>query len=109
MKFSLKDFFSKCGETADLATFTKKIRNGKLHFLRGVEQLLWNVQKNGCSEIYEDMRGGNHPYPDIQLPAWNVIEDRLEHMYFSANFSKLLATPTRPVWELWSAIPYQYK
>ena len=42
MKFSIKDFFSKCDqirrrpnpqEAADLVTFTEKIRNGKLHFL----------------------------------------------------------------------------
>ena len=32
MKFSIKDFFSKC-ETADLVTFTEKILHGKLHFL----------------------------------------------------------------------------
>ena len=29
MKFSVKDFFSKC----DLVTFTEEILNGKLHFL----------------------------------------------------------------------------
>ena len=29
MKFSIKDFFSKC----DQITFTEEIRNGKLHFL----------------------------------------------------------------------------
>ena len=35
MKFSIKDFFSKCfpQETADLVTFTEEILNGKLHFL----------------------------------------------------------------------------
>ena len=35
MKFSIKDFFSKCDqqETADLVTFTEKILNGKLRFL----------------------------------------------------------------------------
>ena len=36
MKFSIKDFFSKCDhnpqETADLVTFTEEIVNGKLHF-----------------------------------------------------------------------------
>ena len=35
MKFSIKDFFSKC-DTADLITFTEKSLNGKLHFLRSV-------------------------------------------------------------------------
>ena len=38
MKFSIKDFFSKCDricveETEDLVTFTEEILNGKLHFL----------------------------------------------------------------------------
>ena len=34
MKFSIKDFFSKCDqETADLVTFTEEILNGELHFL----------------------------------------------------------------------------
>ena len=32
MKFSIKDFFSKC-ETADLVTLTEEIPNGKLPFL----------------------------------------------------------------------------
>ena len=39
LKFSIKDFFSKCDqicsflqETADLVTFTEEILNGKLHF-----------------------------------------------------------------------------
>ena len=36
----------------------------------------------------------------FQPGTLNVTEDRLDHIYFSANFSKLLATPTRPVWEL---------
>ena len=37
MKFSVKDFFSKCDQTcsfpAVLVTFTEEILNGKLHFL----------------------------------------------------------------------------
>ena len=40
MKFSIKDFFSKCvqipQETADLVAFTEEILNGKLHFLCSV-------------------------------------------------------------------------
>ena len=39
MKFSIKDFFSKCGRIqfpADLVTLTKEILNGKLHFLCSV-------------------------------------------------------------------------
>ena len=37
MKFSIKDFFSKCKKNpqfpADFVTFTEEILNGKLHFL----------------------------------------------------------------------------
>ena len=33
MKFSIKDFLNKCGQMADLATFTEEILKGKLHFL----------------------------------------------------------------------------
>ena len=37
MKFSIKDFFSKCGQIpADLFTFTEEILNQKLHFLCSV-------------------------------------------------------------------------
>ena len=42
MKFSIKDFFSKCDqirspqETADLVTFTEEVFNGKFHFLCSV-------------------------------------------------------------------------
>ena len=40
MKFSIKDFFSKCDQIrsflADLVTFTEEIPNGKLHFLCSV-------------------------------------------------------------------------
>ena len=33
MKIFIKDFFSKCDQTADLVTFTEEILNRKLHFL----------------------------------------------------------------------------
>ena len=32
MKFSIKDFFSKCDQIRDFVTFTEEILNGKLHF-----------------------------------------------------------------------------
>ena len=41
MKFSTKDFFSKCDQTAtataDLITFTEEILDGKLYFLCNVK------------------------------------------------------------------------
>ena len=42
MKFSVKDFFSKCDQiflTVDLVKFTEKILNRKLHFLCSVSIL----------------------------------------------------------------------
>ena len=46
MKFSTKDFFSKCDQIrspfpADLVTFTEEILNGKLHFLCSALLHLW--------------------------------------------------------------------
>ena len=40
LKFSIKDFFSKCDQTcADFVTFTEEILNGKLDFLCSVKML----------------------------------------------------------------------
>ena len=39
MKFSIKDFFSKC----DLVTFTEEILNGKLHFLCSVRPPYFSI------------------------------------------------------------------
>ena len=33
MKFSIKDFFSKCDQIRSFLTFTEEVFNGKLHFL----------------------------------------------------------------------------
>ena len=59
MKFSIKDFFSKCDpnlrETADLVTFTEEILNGKLHFLCSV--ILFGVIPQ---EIYCDTKSENY-------------------------------------------------
>ena len=41
MKFSIKDFFSKCDQ-ADLVTFTEEILDGKLHFLCAAVKYLFN-------------------------------------------------------------------
>ena len=41
MKFSIKDFFSKCDQ-ADLVTFTEEILDGKLHFLCAAAKYLFN-------------------------------------------------------------------
>ena len=46
MKFSIKDFFSKCVQirkklrTVDLVTFTEEFLNGKFHFLCSVKSYL---------------------------------------------------------------------
>ena len=46
MKFSLKDFFSKCGETADLVTFTKKFV---------MENFIFCAVWHSCSEMLKKM------------------------------------------------------
>ena len=43
MKFSIKDFFSKCDQISDLVTFTEEILNGKLHF--------WNSVVRKCGDL----------------------------------------------------------
>ena len=39
MKFSIKDFFSKCNQIANLVTFAEEILNGKYYFLCSVKLL----------------------------------------------------------------------
>ena len=39
MKFSIKDYFSKCDQIGSFPQFTKEIFNGKLHFLRSVDRM----------------------------------------------------------------------
>ena len=49
------------------------------------------------------MRGGDHSYPGIQLAAWNVTEDKLHQICFSATHLKLPATSILPMGQLRSA------
>ena len=49
IKFSIKDFLSKCDQTVDFGTFTEGILNGKLHFLysgTSFDVVLWNLCKS---------------------------------------------------------------
>ena len=46
MKFSIKDFFSKC----DLVTFTEEILNGELHFLCN-DYLILSETKSAFSQF----------------------------------------------------------
>ena len=62
MKFSIKDFFSKCDqanpkETVDLIKFTEEVRNGKLQFFCSDHSYVIKNNKSSCSvavlfEIY---------------------------------------------------------
>ena len=76
MKFSIKDFFSKCDPSpqfpADLVTFTEDILNGKLHFL--------------CSVWIN----GNNTFRKIH---WNsILEGRLKVERFFKKSFKIVAT-----------------
>ena len=46
------------------------------------------------------MRARDHPYPGVQLAAWNVTEDMLPHRYFPAKSLKLLRTSLLSVGQL---------
>ena len=53
MKFSIKDFFSKCDQfSADLVTFTEEILNGKLHFLCCVTSVWCELKCLGVTSNY---------------------------------------------------------
>ena len=60
MKFSIKDFFSKCDQIqfpADLVTFTEQILNGKFHFLCRESSTLWNIYVLGFIIEYQSLTG----------------------------------------------------
>ena len=63
MKFSIKDFFSKCDQLHSLVTFTEEIINRKLHFL--------------CSDGYMEI-----------MTFWGTFPKRLIHFIPSKNFRK---------------------
>ena len=56
MKFSIKDFFSKCDKNRSLlriwSTFTEEILNGNLHFLSSVKPRLRSFSLKQHSELY---------------------------------------------------------
>ena len=63
IKFSIKDFFSKCGQLqcpTDLVTFTEEILNRKLHFLCSVaignctENKHWKKSTSICCQLWSD-------------------------------------------------------
>ena len=71
MKFSIKDFFSKCNQirrfSADLVTFTEEILNGRLHFLCSVE---------GCSQVSQ-IRSKNRSYKE-KITTGEIYSKRLK-------------------------------
>ena len=61
MKFSIKNFFSKCDlidKTADLVTFTEVIFNRENHFLCG----------ETCYEVFLNKKGGKWPLKYRKIP-----------------------------------------
>ena len=65
MKFSIKDFFSKCDQirsflraTADLVTFTEEILIGNLHFLCSVacDILKFLEERSWCKSIIKELK-----------------------------------------------------
>ena len=69
MRFSIKDFFSKCGqirrklseETADLESFTEGIFNGKLHFCTVIQydnRIRWKLECSALESESDRLRDG---------------------------------------------------
>ena len=59
-----------------------------------------------CSEkipFQENMRGGDHSFPAVQLAAWNVTKEQRNHNYFLAIYLKLLITSILPLGQMRSA------
>ena len=46
------------------------------------------------------MCGEDHPYPGVQLAAWNATEEKLHQRYFPANYLKLLTISILTVGQL---------
>ena len=69
MRFSIKNFFSKCGqirrklseETADLESFTEEIFNGKLHFCTVIQydnRIRWKLECSAFESESDRLRVG---------------------------------------------------
>ena len=78
MKFSIKDFFSKCDQIRSfLVTFTEEeILNGKLHFLCSVHQTLFRGKSietifRECSLPYSLMKGEVESTINPLMPGGN--------------------------------------
>ena len=112
MKFSIKDFFSKC-DHADLTTFTEEILNGKLHFLYSVynstllfitdflllfffvlflEFYLRDNDKGLCLEYFDDKFG-----PGFNCASF--IQFQNHFMHSSKKCLKLVSNKMVQFWE----------
>ena len=69
MRFSIKNFFSKCGqirrklseETADLESFTEEIFNGNLHFCTVIQydnRIRWKLECSALESESDRLRDG---------------------------------------------------
>ena len=62
--------------------------------------------KKSCSYIpRENMRGGDHLYPGVQLAVWNVTKEKLHKIYFPVTYLRLLITSILPIGQLRSSAP----
>ena len=80
MKFSIKEFFSKCDQIRRklriLVTFTEEILNGKLHFLRNavkMENGTGILQKGIIDAIYSIRKSSKRP--DINSISKALVKD----------------------------------
>ena len=106
IKFSIKDFFSKCGQLqcpTDLVTFTEEILNRKLHFLCSVaigkctENKHWKKSTSICCQLWSD--------------AYSKGRDKwkgsITSNYFSiSNWFRGVSDKETPIIPKWTDNPY---
>ena len=90
MKFSMKDFFSKCDRIhrnlRNLVTFTAEVLNGKLHFLYSVSlhrNFLRNRKKGSHFHVFYEKGNG-----DINAKIFKVSVKKFENVIFAKIFFK---------------------
>ena len=114
MKFSTKDFFSKCDqicrklETADLVTFTEDILNGKIHFFAVG---FWQMQENfGQDKIPVLLKSSNVM---IMNGLWWMV-DWQKHIKLKVQQRPLpLVLTIASLWHtaswIWTCIKFKFK
>ena len=88
-KFSIKNFFSKCDQTAFWSHLTEKILNEKLHFLHSECEILNDCQDKKRVEISRTLSNicdGDFLQTLLTVfSAVNIFTEKLNHKYLSVS------------------------